>query len=65
MYKATAVLWNAGLNVLPRYTAVRLALIRYYAAIAFQPFLGKARFPDRCNAICLEGTILTFQRLGI
>jgi hypothetical protein len=30
-------------TAISRYNAVRLALIRYYAATALQPFLGTAR----------------------
>jgi hypothetical protein len=33
------------ITAMPCYNAVRLALICYYAAIAFKPFLGRARFP--------------------
>jgi hypothetical protein len=36
---------NLHCTAIPRYNAVRLALIRYYPAIAFQPFLGVTRFP--------------------
>jgi hypothetical protein len=36
---------NLHCTAIPRYNAVRLAPIRYYPAIAFQPFLGVARFP--------------------
>jgi hypothetical protein len=32
-------------TAITRYNAVRLALIRYYAAIAFQPFLDRAHSP--------------------
>jgi hypothetical protein len=34
-----------NITVIPRYNAVRLTLIRYYAAVAFQLYLGAERFP--------------------
>jgi hypothetical protein len=33
------------ITAIPRYNAVRITLIPYYAAIAYQPFIGIARFP--------------------
>jgi hypothetical protein len=42
-------------TVVPRYNAVRLALIRYYPAISFQPFLGTARFPPSVTLFASAG----------
>jgi hypothetical protein len=44
-YKESHFNFQIRTTAILRYNAVRLALIRHYAAVAFQPFLGMAPFP--------------------
>jgi hypothetical protein len=55
----------AGINntEIPHHNAVRLALIRCYVAIPFQPFLGRARFPPAVTLFV--SCLYTFTRLRI